>query len=56
MSDEKNFDGAWNFLQKMPKDIQTLTVKLAYKRCKTLISSPAFTQWAAKNQDAFKRG
>lgn len=54
--DEKNFDGAWNFLQKMPKDIQTLTVKLAYKRCKALISSPAFTQWAAKNQDAFKRG
>jgi ribosome modulation factor len=54
--DEKNFDGAWNFLQKMPKDIQTLTVKLAYRRCKQLVGSSSFTQWAAKNADAFKRG
>ena len=54
--DEKNFDGAWNFLQKMPKDIQTLTVKLAYRRCKALVGSPSFTQWASANQSAFARG
>jgi hypothetical protein len=54
--DETNFDGAWNFLKKMPKDIQTLVVKLAYKRCKKLVSSPAFTAWAAANQSAFARG
>lgn len=54
--DETNFDGAWKFLQKMPKDIQTMCVKLAYKRCKSLVQSPKFAAWAAANQDAFKRG
>lgn len=54
--DEKTFDGAWKFLQKMPKDIQTLCVKLAHKRCPSLVQSPAFAQWATANQSAFKRG
>lgn len=53
--DANNFDKAWNFLQKMPGDIQTLTVKLAYKRDRTLTNSPAFVQWSVKNQAAFKR-
>ena len=53
--DEKNFDGAWKFLQKMPKDIQTMCIKLAYKRCKALVGSSAFGKWAAANADAFKR-
>lgn len=52
----ETFDNAWKVLSKMPKDMQTLTVKLAYKRDRGLVASPAFTQWAAANQSAFKRG
>jgi hypothetical protein len=50
-----NFDNAWKFLQKMPADIQTLTIKLAYKRDKTIAQSPAFSAWAVSNQSAFSR-
>jgi hypothetical protein len=53
--DATNFEPAYKFLQKMPGDVQTLTVKLAYKRDKGLASSPAFTQWATANQAAWKR-
>jgi hypothetical protein len=49
------FDNAWKVLEKMGGDIQTLTVKLAYKRDKGMVGSPAFTAWAAANQSAFKR-
>jgi len=51
--DKSNFDSAWKFLQKCPGDVQTLTVKLAYKRDKDLAKSPAFTQWSLQNQGAF---
>jgi hypothetical protein len=51
--DQHNFDNAWKFLSKMPGDIQTLTVKLAYKRDKSLANSAAYTQWALKNQKAW---
>lgn len=51
--DKSNFDNAWKFLQKCPGDVQTLTVKLAYKRDKDLAKSPAFTQWSLQNQGAF---
>jgi hypothetical protein len=50
-----NFDKAWLFLSKMPGDIQTLTIKLAYKRDKSLTNSPAYTKWAIANQAAFSR-
>ena len=50
-----NFDNAWNFLEKMPSDIQTLTIKLAYKRDKSLTRSAAYTKWAVANQAAFSR-
>lgn len=53
--DVDTFDKAWKFLEKMPKELQTLTVKLAYKRDKGIFHSPAFTKWAAENQNAFKR-
>jgi len=53
--DAKNFANAWNFLEKMPGDIQNLTVKLAYKRDPSLTQSPAYTQWAIANQAAFQR-
>lgn len=53
--DKTNFDKAWGFLKKMPGDIQTLTIKLAYKRDKTISASAAFTQWAVKNQLAFAK-
>lgn len=54
--DAKNFDNAWKFLAQMPKDLQTLTVKLAYKRDRGLMHSAAFTKFAAANQAAFARG
>ena len=49
------FDNAWKVLKLFPKELQTLTVKLAYKRDKGLVASPAFTQWATDNQASFKR-
>ena len=51
--DATNFDKAWKFLSKMPGDVQTLTIKLAHKRDRTITKSPAFTQWAIANQAAF---
>jgi hypothetical protein len=53
--DAKNFDNAWKFLSKMSGDIQTLTMRLAYKRDKAIARSPAFAQWCAANADAFRR-
>jgi hypothetical protein len=53
--DETNFDNAWKFLSKMPGDVQTLTIKLAYKRDKNIRKSAAFSKWAAANQEAFRR-
>ena len=51
--DADNFDNAWKFLSKMPGDVQTLTIKLAHKRDKTITRSKAFTAWAVANQAAF---
>lgn len=48
------FDNAWKTLEHMPRELQTLTVKLAYKRDKGLAAAPAFTAWAAANQAAFR--
>ncbi len=50
-----NFDNAWKFLSKMPAEVQTLTIKLAYKRDKSLTRSAAYTKWAVANQAAFSR-
>ena len=51
--DADNFDKAWKFLEKMPGEVQTLTIKLAHKRDKTITRSPAFSKWAIANQAAF---
>ena len=51
----KNFAPFWQFLQRMPRELQTLTVKLAYRRDKTVSDCAAFGAWAAANSDAFKR-
>ena len=53
--DATNFDKAWRFLEQMPGDIQTLTIKLAFKRDKSITRSPAYTKWAIANQAAFSR-
>jgi hypothetical protein len=53
--DAKNFDNAWKFLSEMSGDIQTLTMRLAYKRDKTIARSPSFATWCAANADAFRR-
>lgn len=51
--DKDNFGNAWGFLQQMPADIQALVVKLAFKRCKDLSSSPDFAKWALQNHKIF---
>lgn len=45
--DKKNLANAWKFLEKLPGDVQTLCMKLAHKRDKTIVTSPAFAKWAA---------
>lgn len=51
--DSENLDRAWNFLSNMSGDIQTLVMKLAYKRDKRIANSAAFTKWATTNAEAF---
>jgi hypothetical protein len=34
--------------------VQTLTIKLAHKRDKSITRSPAFSKWAIANQLAFQ--
>jgi hypothetical protein len=51
--DKDNFGKAWPFMEKMPGDIQTLTIKLAYTRDRTLTTCSAFARWAVANSAAF---
>lgn len=51
--DKDNFANAWKFLERAPGEIQTLTIKLAYKRDKEIAKSPAYSKWAIENQQAF---
>jgi hypothetical protein len=51
----ENFDTAYSFVEKMPAEVSTLTIKLAYKRDKTLADAAAFTKWSLANQKAFSR-
>ena len=53
--DDSNFDNAWKFIQKMPKEMQILTVKLAYKRCPDISNTDAYVDCITSNQDAFRR-
>jgi hypothetical protein len=53
--DRDNFANAWSFLQRMPKELGTLVVKLAYTRDRSIARSPSFTEWASVNQSAWKR-
>lgn len=50
-----NMDKAWGFIEKMPKELQTLIVKMAFKRDKTVAKAAAFVKFAANNQAAFSR-
>lgn len=51
----KNFEPFWKYLKKMPRELQTLTVKLAYRRDNSISDCSAFGEWAQANSDAFKR-
>lgn len=51
----ENMDNAWKFISKLGGEVQTLIMKLAFKRDRGIMQSAAFTQWASENQDAFKR-
>lgn len=53
--DKSNFDKAWGFLKQMPAEVQTLTVRLAYRRDRTIMEAPKFTEWVMNNQAAFRQ-
>lgn len=54
--DKKNFDNIYKYLKRMPKEMSTLCVKLAYTRDNTLVHAKTFHEWAMENQDAMRTG
>jgi hypothetical protein len=54
--DRKTFNNAYAYLKRMPKEFQTLCVKLAYQRDPAISQATKFAEWATDNKDAFKRG
>jgi hypothetical protein len=53
--DKDNFNNAWKFIKRMPREMQTLIVKLGYQRDNSLLQATEFASWALANKDAFKR-
>ena len=53
--DKDNFNNAWKYIQRLPREFQTLIVKLAYQRDNSLLQATSFSEWALANKDAFKR-
>lgn len=53
--DKKTFNNAWAYLQRLPKDMQTLAVKFAYQRDRAIAQATKFHEWATANADAFRR-
>ena len=52
---KKNIHLALKWLGGLPKELETLCVKLAYQRDPTLIQAPVFAEWFTANQEVFKR-
>ena len=53
--DVKNFDHAYKFIKQMPGEVQALTVKLAFKRDRSITGAAKFADWTIANQSAWKR-
>ncbi len=53
--DKDNFNNAWIYIQKLPREFQTLIVKLAYQRDNSLLQATSFAAWALANKSAFSR-
>ena len=53
--DKDNFEKAWRYMLRLPKEFQVLIVKLAYQRDPAIAQSPVFASWVEANSDAFKR-
>lgn len=53
--DRKNFDKAWGFLKKLPKDLRTLCIKLAILRDEDILQARLIGEWSMENQDVFRR-
>ena len=53
--DKDNFNNAWKYVKRLPREFQTLIVKLAYQRDNSLLQATSFAEWALANKDAFKR-
>ena len=49
-----NFNNGFKYLKRMPKEFQTLSVRMAYQRDKGIAGAgAAFAEWAIANQEAF---
>ncbi len=51
--DRSNIDGAWITIGEMPNEVQTLIMKLAHQRDRTIANAAAFSKWAIANAAAF---
>lgn len=51
---DKNVDKAYTFTSRLPKEMQTLCMKLAVKRCPAITNTQAFVKWAVANQDVWR--
>lgn len=50
-----NFAQGYQYLKRMPKEFQTLSIRLAYARDKSIATAgKAFAEWAVANQNAFQ--
>lgn len=52
----KNFAMAKKYFDRLPGEFKALTVKLAYKRDKTIAECAAFAEFVAENPELWKRG
>ena len=52
---KQNFGNVYRYLARMSREFQTLVVKLAYQRDRTIAQAPAFVSWARENASAFSR-
>lgn len=50
----ETFDNVDKFLEQCPGEIQTLCVKLAFKRDKEIAKAARYAQWSIRNQEAFQ--
>ena len=51
----KTFNNTYAYLKRLPKEFQTLVVKLAYQRDPSIAQATQFADWSMNNKEAFSR-